>query len=144
MQTAPRVDLQPGWMRREVHVASFGHPAVVEKLGCVLSEELIAPDTLVPEFAGAADALRFADSEVLAHLLGPPFIEGAVDRVLRATVEDGDQRLHPQITNRAARHRTAGIYVGELDVHLTALASVVEEVLGAAPAGAEVVLWTCP
>src|SRR5262249_55092315 len=134
----------PGHTRSEVHVASFGHSAVVKQFGCVLREELIAPEALVTELPAAADALGLTDPEILAHLLGPAVVQRPIDRVLGTAVEHGDQGLSPQISDGPARHRAAGIYVGELDVHLAPVAPVVQEVLGAAPPGAEVVLGSCP
>src|ERR1051326_2245612 len=99
----------------------------MQQLGGVLREELVAPEAVVAELAGAADALRLADAEILAHLLGPALVERAVHRMRRAAVEHGDQGLAQEIADRAAGHRAAGIDVRELDVHLTALATVPEQ-----------------
>src|SRR5262249_26040798 len=117
----------------QVHVAALGVGAVGDQLRRVPGEELVAPQAVVPELAAPPEAFRLADPEILAHALGPPLVEGTVDRVLCAAVEHGDQRFHPEVPDRAARHRAAGIDVGQLDIHLAALTAVCEEVLGAAP-----------
>src|SRR5262245_54490388 len=70
----------------EVHGAALGHPAAMEQLGGMLHEELIAPQALIAERSRTPDALRFADAEILAHLLRPALVEGAVDGMLRAAV----------------------------------------------------------
>src|SRR5262245_2874381 len=110
----------------------------MQQLGRVPGEELVAPQALVAELPGAADADLLADAEILAHLLGPPLVQRALDRMLRAAVEHGDERLTQQVADRSAGHRAARIDVGELDAHLAARAAVLEEIPGAAPARAEV------
>src|SRR5262249_41428315 len=117
----------------EVDHAALGAGAGGQLLGRVLREGLIAPETGIAQVAAAAEPFLFGYAEVLAHSLWPPLVQGAVDRMLSATIEHGQQRLVEQAADRPASHRATRVDVGQLHVDLAAATAVVEEVLGSAP-----------